>query len=116
MKKLLLFVVFILSLSSCQRELVVPENYLIINEGLIPVYSDSYYDATLKTVTQLSNNGVKITTENVKFNQASYDSGSLSLTVSNLCNYLNPAMNLNKTYRCDSYSFSNIIVKKCKSN
>ena len=115
MKKLILFIILLTTLISCNKDIVVPKNYLIINEGLIPIYSDSYYSATLKCVVQLANNGVKITQEEVKFNQATYDSGSLSLTCSDLCNYLNPSMNLNKTYRCDSYSFSNVTIHKCSN-
>lgn len=113
MKKLLILFLFILSLSSCRREVVTPEDYTIYNNNLPLLKSSEYITANLRCVVQLSQ-GIKITQEEVKFNQATYTDGSLSLTCSDLCNYLNPNMNLNKTYRCDSYSFSNIIVKKCK--
>ncbi len=115
MNNLLCLFFLVIGLASCNQDMVVPteDRVLTNNVGLTSIHSSQYYTSTVQCTVRLSQ-GVKITTETLKFNIVNYQSGSLEFSFTDLCTLNNPNLNTNKTILCDSYTFSNVVIKSCQ--
>ena len=114
MKKLLICLSLI-SLYSCDRvEYVEPTFTTISNVGLPVIKSNEYIICQVQTATKLAV-GQKLTKSEEKFNITEYKDGALELSFHQVCSGLNPNMSSNRAISCNSYSFSDIKVNKCKN-
>lgn len=112
MKKLL-YILFLVMLTSCDRtEYVEPTYEVITNKGLPILRSDQYFESTIRVVVKLAQ-GYKITTTVETFSLAEYKDGGLELKFHPQCTDLNANMRADRVLMCDTYEFINPKIKEC---
>lgn len=112
MKKLL-YLSFLIVLSSCDRaEYVEPSYEMIKNKDLPELRSTQYFECTVRTTVKLAQ-GYKITTSLETFNYAEYKDGGLELKFHPQCTELNPNMKADRVIMCETYEFINPKIKEC---